>query len=176
MKKNEFIQAKLSAWDSSPDSHLPREYRAYFDCFNQRLYYEAHDVLEHLWLDCQNENRSFFQGLIQIVGAFVHFQKQASAPTHPTHSRRLAPGGRLLALARNRLAPYAHPKTPLHMQLDVHSLVEQCRVWELQASQQNPLLASPSPHLRLSCQSSPPKNTSETPPLPASTAPNAFDP
>lgn len=79
MKKNASIQAKLSAWESSTDSLLPKEYRAYFDCFNQGLYYEAHDVLEHLWLVCQDANRSFFQGLIQIAGAFVHFQKQASS-------------------------------------------------------------------------------------------------
>jgi predicted metal-dependent hydrolase len=71
-------------------------YLGFFDCFNQGLYYEAHDVLEELWLPCRKgKNDHFYKGLIQLAGAFVHFQKD-----------RLRPAGALLRLARANLGEY----------------------------------------------------------------------
>jgi predicted metal-dependent hydrolase len=79
-------------------------YRAYFQCWNQQQYYEAHDVLEQLWLKTDSDNADFFKGLIQAAGAFVHLQKNFEQPTHPKHSRRLQPAVRLLRLAEKNLS------------------------------------------------------------------------
>ena len=125
MKKNARLEAWMTAWDPDPSSDLPREYRAFFELFNGRQYYEAHDVLEALWLGCADENRSFYQGLIQLAGAFVHFDKHACFPEHPVHRRRLAPGCRLLDMAAARIGPYG----PVHMQIDVVAVLEVCAVW-----------------------------------------------
>src|SRR3954469_6872395 len=70
-------------------------YRAFFQCWNEQRYYEAHDVLEQVWLNTDTSDDNFFKGLIQGAGAFVHLQKNFEHPTHPKHSRRLAPAVRL---------------------------------------------------------------------------------
>src|SRR5881296_24366 len=59
-------------------------YRAFFRCWNEQRYYEAHDVLEQLWLKTDADDGDFFKGLIQASGAFVHLQKRLSAfaPRH----------------------------------------------------------------------------------------------
>lgn len=159
MKKNALLEVWLEKWETNQmtklpagtRNSLPREYRAYFFCFNHAQYYEAHDVLEHLWLLCHDSNRSFYQALIQFAGAFVHFQKQALFPEHPTHSRRLAPGRRLLALAASRLKEY-----PLkHERLDLGHLLELCQLWqERSSSHERPLSAFPPPILALESESS----------------------
>lgn len=69
-------------------------YAAYFEYFNRGQYYEAHDVLEQLWLPIRRtEGGAFYKGLIQLAGAFVHLQKG-----------RLGPAGALFRLARGNLA------------------------------------------------------------------------
>ena len=90
-------------------------YRAYFRCWNDQRYYEAHDVLEHLWLNTDTDDDNFFKGLIQAAGAFVHLQKNFEHPTHAKHSRRLRPAVRLFELAEKNLAPYG----PRHHALDI---------------------------------------------------------
>ncbi len=79
-------------------------YTAFFRLWNDQRYYEAHDVLEQLWLEEENrETARFFQALIQAAGAFVHLQKNFEQPTHAKHSRRLRPATRLFALALRNL-------------------------------------------------------------------------
>ena len=146
MKKNERMEAWIGDWDADPRSHLPAEYRAFFACFNRGEYYEAHDILEHLWLRCQDSNRSFYQGLIQFAGAFVHIQKHCLFPGHSTHSRRLAPARRLFALARARLGAY--PKRHLALNLErVQALGDH---WSaLTMGDASPLAVHPAPQLTL---------------------------
>jgi predicted metal-dependent hydrolase len=144
MKKNERLSHWLESWRPCPENGLPPEYVAFVGLFNIGAYYEAHDILEHLWLRCADSNRSFFQGLIQLAGAFVHFQKHLRHPLHPTHSRRLAPGARLLALAANRLRPYGGS----YWNLNLESLLRVCLLWEQQAREGgNPLQTLESPRL-----------------------------
>ena len=82
-------------------------YRAFFRCWNEQRYYEAHDVLEQVWLHdpITPEDAQYFKGLIQAAGAFVHLQKHFEHPTHPKHGKRLAPAIRLFRLAEKNLAP-----------------------------------------------------------------------
>jgi len=75
---------------------LDAHYLAFFACFNRGDFYEAHDVLEELWLpERRRPDGDFFKGLIQLAGAFVHVRKNRPGPA-------LA----LLALARGNLAKY----------------------------------------------------------------------
>ena len=98
-------------------------YRAYFQCWNAQRYYEAHDVLEQVWLTTDTEDDNFFKGLIQAAGGFVHLQKNYESPAHPKHSRRLKPAVRLFLLAEKNLAPFR----PMRHSLDVAGLIELIR-------------------------------------------------
>ena len=112
------------------DGALHPCYIGFFACFNEQRYYEAHDVLEHLWLEKPEER--FFKGLIQVAGAFVHLQKQFLRPAHPKDGLRLRPAARLFHLAMANLAGYL----PRHMSLDVEALHRLCaqRAGEIIAS------------------------------------------
>ncbi|NBV85370.1 MAG: DUF309 domain-containing protein [Verrucomicrobia bacterium] len=154
MKKKERLQNWLSAWNSEHHCEFPKEYLAYFLCFNAGDFYEAHDVLEHLWLQCSDANRSFYQALIQFAGGFVHLQKHSQFPKHPTHKRRLSPARRLFALAAKRLAAYPE----IHLGLEVSRVLEHCTLWSARAlaaeiasspPSESPLSAFPPPNLTL---------------------------
>jgi predicted metal-dependent hydrolase len=96
------------AWDA--------RYLGYFDCFNRGEFYEAHDVLEDLWLlDRHGADGNFYKGLIQLAGAFVHVQK-----------RRWQPAGALLRLARKNLEAYPG----VHQALDLKRVLEMAAEWE----------------------------------------------
>ena len=123
MKKNERISAYLESLGTEPDLAFDPHYQGYFTCFNRGAYYEAHDVLEQLWLRTTDANRNFFQGLIQIAGAFVHLQKQFLQPDHPKHGPRLRPAVRLFQLGLRNIEAYG----PLHLGLDVTALADLCR-------------------------------------------------
>jgi len=85
--KSPKIDALLSRFPDLPGFN--RHYVGYFRCFNEQLYYEAHDVLEEVWLPIRGQAQAkFYQGLIQLAGGFVHLQKN-----------RLGPAARLFALA-----------------------------------------------------------------------------
>jgi predicted metal-dependent hydrolase len=81
-------------------------YVGFFRCWNEQRYYEAHDVLEQLWLQTKSKDADYFKGLIQAAGGFVHLQKQHARPTHPKDGRRMYPAVRLFRLAEKNLAPY----------------------------------------------------------------------
>src|SRR6058998_879964 len=82
-------------------------YTAFFQLWNAQKYYEAHDVLEQLWLVEKNaELARFYQALIQAAGAFVHLQKNFEQPSHAKHGRRLRPATRLFALALRNLEDF----------------------------------------------------------------------
>ena len=110
-------------------------YRAYFQCWNEQRYYEAHDVLEHLWLQTDSDDGNFFKGLIQAAGAFVHLQKNYEQPTHAKHSRRLAPAIRLFRLAEANLAPYG----PIRHRFDVEQFLEVLRNFRSAISPRDPM-------------------------------------
>ncbi len=92
-------------------------YAGWFECFNGGQYYEAHDVLEDLWLEegQGGANHGFYKGLIQVAGAFVHLGKG-----------RRGPAGALLRLARTYLGRYP----ARHEGLDVAGLIARCEAWE----------------------------------------------
>jgi predicted metal-dependent hydrolase len=98
-------------------------YLGFFRCWNEQRYYEAHDVLEHLWLRTKSEDANYFKGLIQAAGGFVHLQKQFARPTHPKDGRRLYPAVRLFRLAEKNLQPFA----PRRHRFDVENFLQLLR-------------------------------------------------
>jgi predicted metal-dependent hydrolase len=114
-------------------------YAGYFVLFNQQKFYEAHDILEHLWLpDRKGANGDFYKGLIQLAGAFVHLQKN-----------RLRPSAALFKLAQANLAKYP----PVHERLNlaaVQQLIDGW-LWRLEKDEftVNPLTNAMAPQLAL---------------------------
>jgi predicted metal-dependent hydrolase len=131
MSKGERISrfvAELASEDLDPTSaDLSKHpfYLAFFQCWNEQRYYEAHDVLEQLWLKTESADADFFKGLIQAAGAFVHLQKRFEHPEHAKHSRRLPPAMRLFRLAERNLSAFR----PRHHGLDVASLCQLLRAY-----------------------------------------------
>lgn len=118
---------------------LDAHYLGYFDCFNRQLFYEAHDVLEDLWLpDRHGPNGSFYKGLIQLAGAFVHLQKN-----------RLRPAAALFKLAQANLEKYPR----IHEHLDLIVVLALILDWlqrlESSGFTANPLNAQSAPKLEL---------------------------
>lgn len=123
---------------------LDAHYLGYFECFNRGLFYEAHDVLEELWLaDRRGPDGDFYKGLIQFAGAFVHLQK------HTTLRPRLRPSAALFKLAQANLEKYP----PRHHSLDLAALLGTIRTWlahlESGGFEMNPLPTNPAPNLQL---------------------------
>jgi predicted metal-dependent hydrolase len=120
-------------------SDLSPHYLGYFECFNRGLFYEAHDVLEELWLSVRRgPNDGFYKALIQFAGAFVHLQKN-----------RLRPAASLFKLSKSYLQPYL----PENERLDVAKMVglidEHLAQLEAGDYAVNPLTAGPAPQLAL---------------------------
>jgi len=56
------------------DAAQKREkFRRGLDCFNQRKFFECHEVLEEIWLEETEEEKPFYQGIIQVAAAFHHY-------------------------------------------------------------------------------------------------------
>src|ERR1700677_2350176 len=90
-------------------------YAGYFECFNRGQFYEAHDILEQLWLkDRHGPNGAFYKGLIQLAGAFVHLQKD-----------RLRPSAALFKLAQANLEKFP----TVHEQLDLAGVKALIQTW-----------------------------------------------
>ena len=146
MKKSERLQSLLPPEASSLGlESCPPHFNLYLDLFNRQAYYQAHDILEILWLE--DRDCLTLKGLIQLAGAFVHLQKHFLNPGHPKHSGRLRPALALLQLAlKNLLSPNA-PDLPLPGLTS--GAVSLCTVWirKLEASPQNPWSSDTAPQL-----------------------------
>jgi uncharacterized protein len=66
----------------SVENRLPYDerYIEYIQLFNERYFYDCHEVLEDLWLDDPGDKKQFYKGLIQFATAFYHlFRKNMPA-------------------------------------------------------------------------------------------------
>lgn len=120
------------------DEHDPHLV-GYLRCFNAQQFYEAHDVLEALWLkDRTGLDGDFFKGLIQFAGGFVHLQK-----------KRQRPAKVLFLRCTTYLCKYPSP----FYALDVEGIIRLAKHWAAAAEAAEPesdteLLATlPSPRL-----------------------------
>ena len=120
------------------DTYDPR-YLGYFECFNRQLFYEAHEVLEELWLAARGTPEArYYQGLIMAAGAFVHFQKN-----------RPKGAANLLQKAIERLKPYG----TVRKGFDVDQFIECLESWlylvESAGCGENPYHPKLAPRLKL---------------------------
>jgi len=118
---------------------LPAHYLGYFECFNRELFYEAHDVLEELWLrERHGPKDGFYKGLIQFAGAFVHLQKG-----------RLQPAVALFRLSQKYLGAYPAIFEHLNLATVLRLGDEWVARIEEGAGRVNPLGSAPPPKLNL---------------------------
>jgi predicted metal-dependent hydrolase len=97
------------------DSQFDPHYLGYFECFNQQLFFEAHEVLEELWLPQRGQPTGlFYKALIQLAGAFVHLQK-----------KRPQPALALFKLAQDNLSKFP----PRYESLDLAEVRELIALW-----------------------------------------------
>lgn len=125
--------------ESFQGQELDAHYLGYFDCFNRQLFYEAHDVLEHIWLkDKHGTNGAFYKGLIQLAGAFVHLQKN-----------RLRPAAALFKLAQANLEKYPDKHAGLNVQITLGWIQKWLGSLESAHFAANPLQDNNAPKLAL---------------------------
>ncbi len=84
----------------------PHEYHEFIRLFNEGDYFEAHEVLEDLWVLEVDPLRDFYKGLIQIAVALCHWERG-----NPSGARKLWITGR----------GYVAPYQPKFEGLDVQS-------------------------------------------------------
>ncbi len=98
---------------------LSRNYLEYLRLYQEENFFEAHEVLEDLWRQTHDEDRKFYQGLIQLAATLVHFQRENLAGTQ-----------KLFKTASQYLEPYA----PRHKDLDLDKILRDFQkfieVWE----------------------------------------------
>ena len=124
MGQNDTVVAEILA--RFQNHELDARYLAFFECFNRGLYFEAHEVLEEIWLPRRKEaNGLFYKGLIQLAGAFVHLQKN-----------RLRPAAALFNLACANLQRYR----PIYERLELMSLIDMIEKWRRQLEESNFIL------------------------------------
>ncbi len=82
--------------------------------FNDERFYEAHEVLEDLWHEYREIDRTFVQGLIQLAAGFYHLQceNQRGALSQ-------------LTKGKTKLAQYE----PRHCEIDVKTLLADVDCW-----------------------------------------------
>ena len=44
--------------------------------FNQKDYFECHEILEDIWFDVRDNSRDFFRGLLHIAVGFYHLRNK----------------------------------------------------------------------------------------------------
>lgn len=84
----------------SPDSR----YLAGIELFNRGEFFEAHEVWEDLWHECDSADRRFYQALIQAAVAAYHWSRG-----NATGAKRLYHSGR----------KYMEPYRPTHRGLAI---------------------------------------------------------
>jgi|SRR5579871_589375 len=90
------------------------QFRRGVDQFNARLFFEAHETWEEIWLATPEPDKTFLQGIIQIAAAFHHYSR---GNTRGTRS--------LLEAGLKRLERFP----AVHRQMVVESLRSAARSW-----------------------------------------------
>ncbi len=66
---------------------MDQRLEAFVVLFNNRKFFEAHEVLELLWLETEGKEKDFYKGLIQCAAAFVHHQRGNPRGAHKLYQR-----------------------------------------------------------------------------------------
>jgi predicted metal-dependent hydrolase len=110
----EATQAKSSqGFEMSNRTTYDPRYLQGIEYFNQRDFFEAHEVWEDLWRDESGASRSFYKGLIQVAVCLHHFGNGNGRGTR-----------KLYHSCRGYLQDYV----PRHRGLDVEKLLSQLAI------------------------------------------------
>tara|TARA_B100001971_G_scaffold208574_2_gene230614 strand:+ start:200 stop:646 length:447 start_codon:yes stop_codon:yes gene_type:complete len=143
-----------AVWINKRVAHLegkgrdPR-YLGFFECFNGGDYYEAHDVLEDLWLESRGlPDADFYKALIQMAGGFVHLTMHDN-PKWPAASPRLRPAHVLLSKAKAYLENYPDSHHGLGLTETIGLIDQWCAYLEKSGFKVNPLPTVVAPNLEV---------------------------
>jgi predicted metal-dependent hydrolase len=146
MGKHEQIAARMAAKESAGGFHPC--YLEYFRLFNAQEYYQAHDVLEHIWLGSDGERYVFYKALIQFAGGFVHLQHHHREPGHRIHGKRLRPAARLFRRSAELLGGIPRSYEGLVIEEIVVMSVSSAEALEISDFAHNPWSPDRAPQLR----------------------------
>ncbi len=93
---------------------MDQRYLKFFDLFNERDFYECHEVLEDLWMETFASERPYYQGLIQTATAFYHLE-----------NGNLAGARKLFATGLQYLKPFPD----LYLGFDLGTYRRTCADW-----------------------------------------------
>ena len=124
-------------------------YLEYFRLFNAQEYYEAHDILEHIWLEAEGERYTFYKALIQFAGGYVHLQHHHREPAHRIHGQRLRPAARLFRRSTELLSDLPANYEGLTLADVMATALSTAEVLESASFTQNPWHPSRAPFLKL---------------------------
>ena len=93
--------------------------------FNDRQFFEAHEVWEEAWRRTGGDEARFLQGLIQVAAGFVKWQRG--------QSRGMTD---LFAKGSEKLAPFR----PVHHGLDVAALLDAVAGWRAAQDGEPPII------------------------------------
>jgi uncharacterized protein len=82
--------------------------------FNTRLFFEAHETWEEIWLASPEPEKTFLQGIIQIAAAFHHYGRGNTRGTRT-----------LLEAGLRRLEGFP----AIHNQISIEALRAEARIW-----------------------------------------------
>jgi len=88
----------------APEDTYDSRFLAGIDHFNREEFFEAHEVWEDVWNDCEPETRRFYQALIQAAVSLYHGLRG-----NETGARRLFHSGRR----------YMQPYRPIYLGLHI---------------------------------------------------------
>jgi predicted metal-dependent hydrolase len=109
--------------------------------FNGVRYWHAHEAWETLWRAADDDERPFYQGLIQVAAGLLHLQRRNARgaltkldegiaklrPFEPSHrgiivSELIGISERIIERLRAGQLPYLIPPVIRHVELDTHDL------------------------------------------------------
>ena len=101
----------------------------FIDLFNAELFFEAHEILEELWLVSHGEQKIFYQGLIQCAVALAHWKKRNPRGAHQVGKRSF-----------QKLAKFGDSQETIY----VKKLIEDCERFLAEEKQQYPRIKTAS--------------------------------
>ena len=98
----------------NPTEFPPSEFWRGVEQFNQAEFYACHDTLEAIWMEAETQEKSFYQGILQIAVALYHLS-----------NKNWRGAAILLGEGISRLNPYS----PNYGGIDVLDLLERATEW-----------------------------------------------
>ena len=74
--------------------------------WDERLFFEVHEILEHAWLAAAGEEKAFLQAMIRAAGVYIKRENGFSAAAEKIAAKALP----ILEANRHRLAVYTDPQ------------------------------------------------------------------